>query len=33
MKDGTYAMAFEGTYRDLNYTDFTGDKLEKNHPF
>ena len=33
MKDGAYVMVFEGTYRDLNYTDFTGDKLEENHPF
>ena len=33
MKDGTYVMVFKGTYRDLNYTDFTGDKLEENHPF
>ena len=33
MKDGTYVMVFEGTYRDLNYTYFTGDKLEENHPF
>lgn len=33
MKDGTYVMVFEGTYRDLNYTDFTGEKLEENHPF
>ena len=33
MKDGTYVMVFEGTYRDLNYTYFTGDTLEENHPF
>ena len=33
MKDGTYVMVFEGTYRDSNYTYFTGDKLEEFHPF
>ena len=33
MKDGTYIMVFEGTYRGRDYQYFTGGKLEKYHPF
>jgi hypothetical protein len=33
MKDGTYVMVFEGTYRNYNYTYFTNNKLEEYHPF
>ena len=33
MKDGTYVMVFEGTYRHENYRYFTGGSLEQYHPF
>ena len=33
MKDGTYVMVFEGTYRNENYHYFTGGKLDQYHPF
>ena len=33
MKDGTYVMVFEGTYRRNDYNHFTGGKLEEYHPF
>ena len=33
MKDGTYVMVFEGTYRSENYEYFTGGKLKQYHPF
>ena len=33
MKDGTYVMVFEGTYRDNSYKYFTGGTLEEYHPF
>ena len=33
MKDGTYVMAFEGTYRRKSYDYFTGGSLNEYHPF
>ena len=33
MKDGTYVMVFEGTYRNKNYIYFTGGELKQYHPF
>ena len=34
MKDGTYVLVFEGTYRDSDYHSLTGeDQLSENHPF
>ena len=33
MKDGTYVMVFEGTYRREDYKYFTGGSLEEYHPF
>ena len=33
MKDGTYVMVFEGSYRDISYKYFTGEKLDEIHPF
>lgn len=33
MKDGTYVMVFEGSYRNYNYTYFTDNKLKEYHPF
>ena len=33
MKDGTYVMAFEGTYRRQSYKYFTGGTLNEYHPF
>ena len=33
MKDGTYVMVFEGTYRRKNYAYFTGAELDEYHPF
>ncbi len=33
MKDGTYVVVFEGTYRDRDYPSFTGETLEEYHPF
>jgi len=33
MKDGTYVMVFEGTYRRKDYNYFTGGSLEEFHPF
>ena len=33
MKDGTYVMVFEGTYRNVDYLNFTNGKLEEFHPF
>ena len=33
MKDGTYVMIFEGTYRREEYNYFTGGTLEEYHPF
>ena len=33
MKDGTYVMAFEGTYRSQSYKYFTGGSLNEYHPF
>ena len=33
MKDGTYVMVFEGTYRREEYNYFTGGSLEEYHPF
>ena len=33
MKDGTYVMVFEGTYRRKRYAYFTGGKLDEYHPF
>ena len=33
MKDGTYVMAFEGTYRRESYHYFTGGSLDEYHPF
>ena len=33
MKDGTYVMVFEGTYRRESYSYFTGGTLEQYHPF
>ena len=33
MKDGTYVMVFEGTYRRESYNYFTGGKLDEYHPF
>lgn len=33
MKDGTYVMVFEGTYRDKDYRHFTGGELNQYHPF
>jgi hypothetical protein len=33
MKDGTYVMVFEGTYRRQEYKYFTGGSLDEYHPF
>ena len=33
MKDGTYVMVFEGTYRSKSYTEFTGGELKQYHHF
>ena len=33
LKDGTYVMVFEGTYRRGSYTYFTGGTLKEYHPF
>ena len=33
MKDGTYVMVFEGTYRRKRYAYFTGGELDEYHPF
>ena len=33
MKDGTYVMVFEGTYRRQSYDYFTGGSLNEYHPF
>jgi len=33
MKDGTYVMVFEGTYRRKDYKHFTGGRLEEYHSF
>ena len=33
MKDGTYVMVFEGTYRRQSYDYFTGGSLKEYHPF
>ena len=33
MKDGTYVMVFEGTYRRKSYNYFTGGLLDEYHPF
>ena len=33
MKDGTYVMVFEGTYRSKSYLEFTGGELEQYHHF
>ena len=33
MKDGTYVMVFEGTYRRESYKYFTGGELDEYHPF
>ena len=33
MKDGTYIMVFEGTYRRDSYKYFTGGELDEYHPF
>ena len=33
MKDGTYVMVFEGTYRSANYKYLTGGSLDQYHPF
>lgn len=33
MKDGTYVMVFEGTYRRKDYKYFTGGSLDEYHPF
>ena len=33
MKDGTYVMVFEGTYRRQSYKYFTGGSLDEYHPF
>ena len=33
MKDGTYVMVFEGTYRRYYYKYFTGGTLDEYHPF
>ena len=33
MKDGTYVMVFEGTYRRESYNYFTGGLLKEYHPF
>ena len=33
MKDGTYVMVFEGTYRRKDYKHFTGGSLEEYHSF
>ena len=33
MKDGTYVMVFEGTYRRYYYKYFTGGSLDEYHPF
>ena len=33
MKDGTYVMVFEGTYRRESYKYFTGGSLNEYHPF
>ena len=33
MKDGTYVMVFEGTYRREEYKYFTGGSLDEYHPF
>ena len=33
MKDGTYVMVFEGTYRRKKYVYFTGGELDEYHPF
>ena len=33
MKDGTYVMVFEGTYRRANYKYLTGGTLDQYHPF
>ena len=33
MKDGTYVMVFEGTYRIKDYEYFTGSSLNEYHPF
>jgi len=33
MKDGTYVMVFEGTYRNYNYTLFTGETLDDHKEF
>ena len=33
MKDGTYVMVFEGTYRRECYSYFTGGELNEYHPF
>ena len=33
MKDGTYVMVFEGTYRREDYRYFTGSSLDEYHPF
>ena len=33
MKDGTYVMVFEGTYRRKSYNYFTGGSLDEYHPF
>ena len=33
MKDGTYVMVFEGTYRRKSYVYFTGGELDEYHPF
>ena len=33
MKDGTYVMVFEGTYRIKDYKYFTGGLLDEYHPF
>ena len=33
MKDGTYVLVFEGTYRDSDYNQLTGKSLSEYHPF
>jgi hypothetical protein len=33
MKDGTYVMVFEGTYRSKDYQNYTGGYLNEYHPF
>ena len=33
LKDGTYVMVFEGTYRNKDYKNYTGGELNLYHPF